>query len=221
MNALLVTITDLGDVAVVTAVALVTAAQLARWGNRSAAWTLLFALASAAVGIGFLKLIFIGCGAELFNLRISSPSGHAALSSAVFGVIGAIFARSLQSWLRLVPALLAVLLVGAITTTRVVLGMHSIDEVLVGLVVGGAVLLAALGLLRMEIPTARPLRLRRLSMLVAFTLVLTDGINAPAEQLIRSSAAIIHRSTPLCAATEAGFPPTLASILPSREQIHD
>lgn len=206
MNTLLTWVTDLGDSAVIGAVALVTALQLAWWGNRRAAWTLLIALFAAAAGIGILKVAFIGCGVELFSLNVRSPSGHVAMSAAVFGVLAAIFARSLGGWARIVAPLTAILLVCAIAVTRVALGMHSIDEVLVGMAVGGVVGMASYGLLRPA--AATPIRVARLLALVAVTAILMDGVSLPAEQFVRTLAAILQRSVPFCMTNADGASPT-------------
>jgi membrane-associated phospholipid phosphatase len=208
MNALLSAITDLGDSAVVTMVALVTAAQLAWWGHRRAAVILMFALFAAAGAIGLLKVVFIGCGVEIFDLQIHSPSGHVALSTGVYGVIGAILGSSLTGWRRAIPLVLTILLIGAIAATRIVLGAHTIDEVMIGLAVGGAVALATSGLLRPAPPTVRPIRVGRLLALVVLTLGLMDGITLPAEELVYYLASFLHQNAAFCAQANA-LPPQL------------
>ena len=202
---LLIAITDLGDSAVVIALAMLTAAHLAWLGYRRAAWTLVLVLIAAAGTIGLLKVVFVGCGAELFSLRVHSPSGHVAMSVAVYGILAGLFARSLNGWFRAIPIMLSIALAGAIAVSRIVLGMHSIDEVIVGIAVGIAV--AGAGFALLAATKAQPIRMGRLLALLVVVAVVMDGMRLPAEDLVRYLASLAHQNVPYCATMDAtGWP---------------
>ena len=68
----------------------------------------------------------------------SFPSGHATESIAFYGALAAVVWRSpAAAWLRVTTVVIAVVLVSAIATSRLVLGVHYVSDVIAGLVLGG------------------------------------------------------------------------------------
>jgi membrane-associated phospholipid phosphatase len=126
-------ISDFGDLALLLPIAAAIQVWLLRApeGRRSAAiWaiSLLFCCGATAL----LKIYFSACPYG----GINSPSGHAALSVFVYGGLGAIVGTRARRSLKFVLAAAGVGLVVAILATRVILGAHSIAEVLIGSAVG-------------------------------------------------------------------------------------
>lgn len=204
---------DLGDSAVMSAIAVVAAIQLAWSGYRRVALVLIVALVAAAAVIGLLKVAFVGCGAGAFAPRINSPSGHAAMTAAVLGTLSFVVQARLTGWWRVLLPPAALAAIGAIAATRVVLGMHTVEEVVVGLAAGALVALLAIAALhRAEMGRVR---LGQLLLAIAVTAALTDGVRAPTEEVVHYFAALVHRNIPLCAGNYAradatqGLPATL------------
>lgn len=204
---------DLGDSAVMSAIAVVAAIQLAWSGYRRVALVLIVALVAAAAVIGLLKVAFVGCGAGAFAPRINSPSGHAAMTAAVLGTLSFVVQARLTGWWRVLLPPAALAAIGAIAATRVVLGMHTVEEVVLGLAAGALVALLAIAALhRAEMGRGR---LGQLLLAIAVTAALTDGVRAPTEEVVHYFAALVHRNIPLCAGNYAradatqGLPATL------------
>lgn len=204
---------DLGDSAVMSAVAVVAAIQLAWSGYRRVALVLIAALVAAAAVIGLLKVAFVGCGAGAFAPRLNSPSGHAAMTAAVLGTLSFVVQARLTGWWRLLLPPVALAAIGAIAATRVALGMHTTEEVIVGLAAGALVALLAIAALRRA--EMGRVRLGQLLLAIAVTAALTDGVRAPTEEVVHYFAALVHRNIPLCAGSYAradatrGLPATL------------
>ncbi len=184
-------ITDLGDSAVLGAIALATTLFFLfnRCPREAAAMALSFIGAGAV--IAFLKISFLSCGQNF--LGIQSPSGHAALSVSVLGAYGLVLTRGSKGGLS--PVLLPILLSGfglLIALTRVSLGYHSVSEVILGTITGLAVMLA------IKIWVLKPGAAPRgeeagfnIPILVALTLLaafLVYGKNLPVEGKIRQVA---------------------------------
>ncbi|MDR3517034.1 MAG: phosphatase PAP2 family protein [Azospirillaceae bacterium] len=99
-------------------------------------------LGSSLLGAGLLitaeKLVMIGCGPAIPVFAIHSPSGHAALSAAVYGSLALVTGRQERTPTRYALYLAAAALIGLIAWSRVVLQLHTVGEVIVGLFTGGA-----------------------------------------------------------------------------------
>lgn len=182
-------VTDLADQAVILPVIVGVAVTVAvlGWPRGALAWV---AATGAAFGLMLLlKLVFLGCGSLLGFTRISSPSGHACAAALVTGGLVAMFVAS-RSWV-VVAAIVAGIIIG---TTRVILGAHSTEEVILGGAVGvaGALLLHAIAGPR------PPLRLLPIAVVVAVIVFAMHGTRLPAEVTIRQTATLIGRVIPAC-----------------------
>ena len=131
-------VTDFGDSAVTAPLALLTLIFLVvvRQQRIAVGWTL--AIGGCAAAIGVLKLIFGACGPHFPVAGIVSPSGHAAMSTVVYGSLALLIGNG-QPPPRRRHALYAAAAVAIviIALSRVALDDHTPAEVAVGLVVGG------------------------------------------------------------------------------------
>lgn len=83
-----------------------------------------------------LKIYFAACP----YAGIDSPSGHAALSVFVYGGLAAILGTRADRFPKILLTAAGIALLVAIPVTRVILGAHSITEVLIGMAIGGMAL---------------------------------------------------------------------------------
>lgn len=188
-------ISDLGDSAILVPLSVLLVAALWRYQSWSAAMSFLWAVGFCAAVMFILKVSFLTCGSA-WQAGILSPSGHTSMSTTVYGAFAIVSARQAAQWRR--PLIVAVcgLLIMVIAISRVMLGMHSPPEVMLGLLVGIlALAIFALRYLRLA-PAALNLPLF-LFVSVAVLLVL-HGEHLPAEQMIRHLASLIRTTTQVC-----------------------
>jgi membrane-associated phospholipid phosphatase len=103
---------------------------------RAARWWI-FAIGAALGAALVAKLGFIPCGRMLAWLDITSPSGHTASATAAYGGIAMLYAQSNDSPNRRAFAVLtAVVIALVIGATRIVLGAHTLEESILGAVIG-------------------------------------------------------------------------------------
>ncbi len=204
--------TDAGDSGVLLPVALVSGAMLWRLHSRRLAWMLLRSVALAGAVIAALKLLFLSC--LLHGIPdLTSPSGHACMSVVVYGAVATLAARGRPRWLQALIAVVALLLVALIAATRLMLGVHSRTEVLVGLAVG-AVALAWFARSYARVP---PLRMDAavFGVAVLATVLLAFGVRLPAESFLRHLA---KRMGDVCALVADGSAAPPAALLPQPER---
>jgi membrane-associated phospholipid phosphatase len=144
-------LTRLGEAQMVLPCALMAALVLLRkTDTRRLAMGWMLALGVAITVTTASKLAFIGWGIGDPELDFTGISGHAMFASAVypllFGTLLAPRARRAGRRLAVSAGFLLALLVGI---SRVMLGVHSVSEVMAGLLVGGIVSALVLGLVRM------------------------------------------------------------------------
>jgi membrane-associated phospholipid phosphatase len=140
LHTIWVFITDCGDSAVTLPLALLVASFLYGAGERRLGHTWIATVAGAAVVIGVLKLMFGTCGGEIAGGHIVSPSGHTALSTAVYGSLALLAGSRLQAGQRFVVYAAGTAGIIGIALSRVALHEHNLPEITVGWVVGaGAV----------------------------------------------------------------------------------
>jgi len=154
---LLITITMLGDGAVLTAVAIVIVAWLAWRRAYRGAIAATIAIAAGKIFVPILKYgiqrprpIALYDGAEAFSF----PSGHATMSMLIFGILAVLVSHSMGRWGRAVVYAACGIAVIAIAYSRVYLGAHWLSDVAGGLLFG-AVMTAAFAVTIEAIPPRR------------------------------------------------------------------
>lgn len=189
------TVTQFGDLAVLLPlVVTLAAALLLSDGHRASAY-LLVALAGCLALMGLLKLFFLSCGGAL-GLAIASPSGHAAASTFVLGSVCVVVTLQLRGLQRIIIFAATVAAIIAIDVSRVVLGAHSIIEVLIGTAVG-ALCLALFALPYAGLPR-QSLKLGWLGCGALLAALVLHGCHLPIEELLRQSATTISKGKSGC-----------------------
>jgi membrane-associated phospholipid phosphatase len=173
-------VTDFADQAVILPVVVTIGIMLfvQGWRRGALAW---FGVIFTTFGLMLvLKLVCLACVPLTDPIDLHSPSGHVAAATVVAGGLVALLTRR-RAGIMPVAALTALI----IGVSRVVLGMHSLPEVLLAAAVGlaGTAALAALAGRPREVRPARVL-----AVVVAIA-ALFHGMHLPAEAAIRHSAA--------------------------------
>ena len=195
MHRLAIFITDFGDGAVTVPLAAVTMVILfaLRRPRLALGWGV--SIAACAGTIGALKLALAAC---CHRSGLASPSGHVAMSAAVYGGLVLLLAGSLAPLERRAAAIGAALLVAAIAASRIALHEHSIAEVVIGLVVGGA----ALAALRVVVAAVPPgfLPVIWFGAAAAITIIVMHGTRWHTEGAIHALAGLdlFHALLPWC-----------------------
>ena len=143
-------LTGLGEAQILLPAALLAAlVMVGRPDDRSlAAWWMAL-LAVAALGTTASKVAFIGWGIGWPELNFTGISGHAMFASAVYPLLLGTLASSAPRWGQHLAVVAGYALALLIAGSRVVVGAHSVSEVLAGLLVGGTVSVAALASARL------------------------------------------------------------------------
>lgn len=189
-------LTDLGDGAVTGGLALIITLALVVIKEKNAAWGMMMAFAITAATMALIKILFYsGCVTTLSSMH--SPSGHSALSLAVYGMIAAIVSPSLPYHWRSTPYLMAGVMVLGIGYSRIALGNHSPAEVITGFAIGA---LVTVPLMRFYLPEQKgnPLILQGFPALM-FLLFLLHGLHLPAETFLAKLGSFLHHKSHLCA----------------------
>ena len=185
-------LTDFADQAVILPLVLAVAIALAVQGWRRGALTWLIVVAATFLATLAFKLMFLACSPLFGPMDVHSPSGHVAAATVVAGGLAAMLTRRRTSILP--AALVAAVVIGI---SRLVLGAHSLPEVVVGAMIG---LAGAAALLRFA---GTPPRLK-LAPLIAVILVVATvfhGLHLPAEAAIRHTAFRAAQYIPACRGT--------------------
>jgi membrane-associated phospholipid phosphatase len=185
-------LTDFADQAVLLPLVLAVAIVLAAQGWRRGALVWLIVVAATFAATVMFKLMFLACSPLFGPMDVHSPSGHVAAAAVVSGGLAAMLSRQRASILP--AALVAAAVIGA---SRLVLGMHSFPEVVVGALIG---LAGAAALLRFAGPPPR-LRIAPLIAVIAVVAGLFHGLHLPAEAAIRHTAFRAAQLIPACQGT--------------------
>jgi len=182
-------LTDFADQAVILPLVLMIAAALALQGWRRGAIVWL-----AVTGVTFgtllaLKLVFVACWPFFGPMDIRSPSGHVAAATVVAGGLAALLTRSKA--MILPAAAIAAIVIGV---SRLLLGMHSLPEVVLGASVG----LAGAATLLYLAGHPPALRATPLVTVIVLVVVLFHGMHLPAEAAIRHTAFRAARFFSVC-----------------------
>jgi undecaprenyl-diphosphatase len=154
-------LTTLGSTYVLIAVALAAALGLALRGRWRSAVALVFAYAITDATVALVKLIVERPRPDA-NLTeaggFSFPSGHSAMSMAVYGCLAFALARACRGFPRVACAIGGLTIVVAIGLSRIYLGVHYPSDVLAGWITGAAIFvstwLIAPRVVRLREPTA-------------------------------------------------------------------
>jgi membrane-associated phospholipid phosphatase len=185
-------LTDFADQAVVIPVVLAVAVALAVQGWRRGALVWLVVVAGTFTATLTFKLMFLACSPLFGPIDIHSPSGHVAAATVVSGGFAAMLTRRRASIMPV--AVLAAIVIGV---SRLVLGMHSLPEVVVGALIG---LAGAVALLRFSGPAPR-LQIAPLIAVIVVAAAVFHGLHLPAEAAIRHTAFRAAQYIPACRET--------------------
>lgn len=128
------TLSALGDSRWLLPMALVLLITLPRADTRLK-WRWLLAIAVTAGVTLASKLAFMGWGIGIKSVHFTGFSGHAAMSSVIYPVVGALLAGT-SKLPRRIGLVIGVLLATAIAWSRIPLHAHSLSEVIAGLMLG-------------------------------------------------------------------------------------
>ena len=132
-------VTWAGNAAVLAAVTLAAAALLYRGGRRTDAYFVLGGALGIEVLNALLKLAFHRPRPELAYVHLdtySFPSGHAAGSAAIYGIVLYLFARGRRPAVAVVCSVAYVVLIATICFSRLYLEVHYLSDVLAGASLG-------------------------------------------------------------------------------------
>ena len=190
-------LTDFADQAVIIPLVLAISIALATQGWRRGAIVWLVAVGATFAAMLALKVAFLACSPLFWPIDIRSPSGHVAAATIVTGGLAALLSGRAANILPI--AALAALVIGV---SRLVLGAHSLPEVVVGALVG---LAGAALLMRLAGPPPR-LRFIPLTLVIVVVTAIFHGFHLPAEAAIRHTAFSAARFLDVCRPAAAGLP---------------
>lgn len=139
-----ITMTMLGDPAVMAAIAVLVSIGLAIRKQWRAAFHLIALLITAGVAISFFKWLIYSprpMGFLIIDASSSFPSGHTAMATTIISFIAFLTAQPLQRSYRWIPYTLAGALICLVGFSRLYLGAHWLTDVLSSLFLGLAILL--------------------------------------------------------------------------------
>lgn len=182
-------ITNFGDTGVVLPLAVLLVCVLLYAESPRAAWLFARAMLGCVAVMTVLKIVFIACG-QHFGLGITSPSGHASLTTMFYGALAVVVWAQPRPVLRMLAVSLTALLVLLVAVSRVLLHAHVPQEVLLGLLVGSVSLACfARPYLTMPHPV---IRLRRVGVVLGAAFLISYGTVLPAEQMLRAYIPFFH-----------------------------
>jgi membrane-associated phospholipid phosphatase len=189
-------VTDFGDSAVILPLSALVLGFLWTVGQRRVAIAWVVGIGAAAAVIAAFKLVFGACGSAIAIAHIASPSGHTAMSTAVYGSLAVLIGGRFPPRCRSVLALAAAIVIVAIGWSRVVLHDHSRAEILVGFLVGVGALLLFRALLGRD--AAPPLPLKWLLLCGAVLVAVMHGTRWMVEPAIHRLAWDFRLVLPWC-----------------------
>jgi len=191
-------ITDFGDTAVTIplAAAMTILLPVVRRPRLALDWVACIAVCGGVITAA--KLILAGCRHDIVISGVTSPSGHAALGSMVYGGFTLLLVPSFQPAGRRLLYAGTALLVAGIVVTRVILHAHTVAEAALGLAVG----LASLAAFRALLAAAPPPRLPVVWLCggALIVIALMHGTRWPTEFAIHGIArsGLFHALLPWC-----------------------
>ncbi len=125
-------LTNLGDLAVLLPLSVVVLVWLLLWPRWDAARWWFLSVAFCGVATAILKVFYNACP----EILSSNPSGHTGLSVLVYGAISLLVSARNKNWQKIVLVLAGVSLALGIAISRVLIGAHSIAEIVIGIAIG-------------------------------------------------------------------------------------
>jgi membrane-associated phospholipid phosphatase len=186
-------LTDLGDLAVLLPLAGLMLLWLVTLRPRSVAgyWATAVMLCVGLTGLS--KIYFFACSPDR---DLVSPSGHTSFSMLVYGSIALIVAAEGSGWLRGATLGAGTALIAGIAGSRLILGVHSLPEIALGMVIGFAALAVfAWGYLRQK-PVTVPLR--PLVLAAALLMAFLHGHELRAEEMLHAISAYLRIGSVFC-----------------------
>ena len=185
-------LTDFADQAVILPLVLATAVALAAQGWRRGAFVWLVVVAATFLAMLTLKLVFLSCSPLFEPMDVHSPSGHVAAATVVAGGLAGMLSRRRAPILP--AALLAAIVIGI---SRLVLGAHSLPEVILGALIG----LTGAAVLQRFAGTPPRLKIAPLIAVIVTVAAVFHGLHLPAEAAIRHTALRAAQFIPACRET--------------------
>jgi membrane-associated phospholipid phosphatase len=189
-------ITDLGDTAVTLPLALLTCLFLAvaRQTRLAFGWGLVILGCGGAISV--LKLVLAICDHRFAIYSLHSPSGHTAMSTAVYGSMSLLIARVSPPAAQALVYLGGLALIADIAASRLALCLHTPAEVAVGLVVGLSAVIGFRMLLAREHAITLPIHW--LIGAAAILVIFLHGERWPAEHALGELNWFIRFLIPIC-----------------------
>jgi undecaprenyl-diphosphatase len=184
-------ITNFGDSSITIPLSALTLGFLLRVGASRAALAWTIAIGGCGLTIAVMKIALHACGGADLN-----PSGHAAMSAAVYGCIAVILATQLDEWWRWLMLSLAALMAAGIGLSRIAVGAHHPPDVAIGLLVGSA----AVALFQFRLGSGRVALLApgELAVAAAAVVAMMYGIRWPVEEVLIALAAMVRPAMAVC-----------------------
>jgi membrane-associated phospholipid phosphatase len=155
-----------------------------------------FAILGCAGVIGVLKLLLAACGPGLDFAGMRSPSGHTAMSTAIYGSLSLVIGHSSPPVVRAVVYSGGILLISGIGASRLVLGYHAPAEVAAALIIGVCAVAGVRIMLAKRSAITLPVRWLIGAAVILVTLL--HGKRWPAEQALWDFTRFLQLLTPTC-----------------------
>ncbi|MGI4850222.1 MAG: phosphatase PAP2 family protein [Janthinobacterium lividum] len=188
-------ITQFGSVTLLIPLAILLAGALWHYEGRRAAMTFMVPMTGCMSAMLLLKLYFISCGTGQ-AYGITSPSGHTASSTFVLGSVAVVVATHVRRYKAWMVLGLSTALILAIAISRVLLGAHTVEEVVAGFAVGVVTLL--LFVVPYMRTVRRPIRLKVMAGAFLAVAALAYGVPSSAEQYIKMMSQHLRTETGEC-----------------------
>ena len=129
-----------GTTAVVAVSVAVAALELRRTRRWAIPWLLIVTVGGQFAMVNLVKILVARARPDLLQLSgfagPSFPSGHAAAAAATYGCAALALGRGRPRWIRCLLASMAAAITVAVSSTRVLLGVHWFTDVLAGVAFG-------------------------------------------------------------------------------------
>ena len=193
---IVVNFTDLGDSAVTGSLMVALSVYLFFTHHRRAALVVITAYLGTALAITLGKVwIYSGCANDTIT-DLKSPSGHAALSFAAYGIATIILCSSLQGRIKKIAMALGFCIPVIIAISRVILRFHTISDIFIGASIGSLACLYTWWF----IPRGEHVHFNWRVILPAGLLVILalHGLRFPGENVINHISNYLKASLQLC-----------------------